>query len=357
MEQALLFITEKSKFLLITGAVFLLLEFLRPSRRQRKWRRDSYLDLIYSFMLPVLVYPASVLFSTWLIGEFWPPPGNTGQHTITQTPEHGQAKVQPEGKVFYHPDRGFVGLDRFTATTEHNQNTITRIFLVQVNPAKSGSGQNASPIIHITEVEKQISGKVTKGVSGFFFQMRQAINEWNLGLQLLLATFLVDLAGYWRHRLMHTRFLWPFHAIHHSSKELDWLSNERFHPINTYISYLLSLMVLILFFEDSFVFAMCMPLREVYGMFIHSNVNISYGPLNTVFASPLFHRWHHAANEMADKNYCTFFSFLDRMFGTYYLPKDKQEPVSLGLAKDDLTNRFWPQIIYPFVKLARMKVR
>ncbi|TDJ59555.1 MAG: fatty acid hydroxylase family protein, partial [Nitrospina sp.] len=150
---------------------------------------------------------------------------------------------------------------------------------------------------------------------------------------------------------------WPFHAIHHSPKELDWLSTERFHPVNTYISYLLSLTVLILFFEDPFIFALCMPLRKAYGMFIHANVNISYGPFDFVLASPLFHHWHHAASEMADKNYCTFFSFLDWMFGTYYLPKDKKEPASVGLAQDDLANRFWPQMVYPFIKLARMKTR
>jgi sterol desaturase/sphingolipid hydroxylase (fatty acid hydroxylase superfamily) len=324
-----LFFTENTKLLLIAGAVFVLLEFLRPARRQRKWRKDSSLDLIYSFVLPILVYPASILLSTWFIGQFWLTPANpadTGslQQTVTQPPEHGQAEIQSDGKVIYHPNPGFLSLDRFTATTEYNQNIITRTFLVKVNPASGVSGENASPAIYIAEVDKQVSGKVTEGFSGFFFQIRQTIYGWNLGLQLLLATFLFDLAGYWRHRLMHTRFLWLFHAIHHGSKELDWLSNERFHPINTYISYLLSLMVLILFFEDPFVFAMCMPLRKAYGMFIHSNVKISYGPLDTIFASPLFHHWHHSASEMADRNYCTFFPFWIECSAPIIYPKTKR---------------------------------
>jgi hypothetical protein len=46
-----------------------------------------------------------------------------------------------------------------------------------------------------------------------------------------------------------------------------------------------------------------------------------------------------------------------RWFGTYYLPEDKKEPVSVGLANDDMTNRFWSQMIYPFIKLTRMKAR
>ena len=360
MEQFFLFIVTKSKFLLVAASVFLLLEFLRPARRhQKRWRKDTALDLIYSFALPVLVYPASVLLSAWLIGQFWPVPSNPPEsghfrQAVTQKPAHGAVDVEPDGRLLYHPGSGFRGMDRFVLTTKYNENTVTQTFLVAaVPPAPMGQKAASAPKISILEVDRQVTGKVTTGISGFFFQMRQAIGGWDLGWQLLLATLLVDLAGYWRHRLMHSRFLWPFHTIHHSPKELDWLSNERFHPVNTYISYLLSLTVLILFFEDPYIFAMCMPLRKAYGMFIHSNVNISYGPFDFVLASPLFHHWHHAASEMADKNYCTFFSFLDWMFGTYYLPKDRKEPASVGLVQDDLTNRFWPQMVYPFIKLAR----
>ena len=111
------------------------------------------------------------------------------------------------------------------------------------------------------EVDRQVTDKVTTGISGFFFQMRQAIDGWDLGWELLLATFLVDLVGYWRHRLMHSRFLWPFHTIHHSPKELDWLSNERFHQHNIYLSYLPSLSPFILFSEDPFLLVLRMLLR------------------------------------------------------------------------------------------------
>ena len=365
MEQVLSLLEQKIELLFIAGAIFLLLEFLRPARRQRKWRKDSGLDLVYSFTIPLVVYPVSVLLCAWLTEQFWPVPHNLAdthlpQQTITQTPEHGKVGFEQNGKIIYHPNSKFEGLDRFTTTSKHNQNTITRTYLVKVEyrvPAGGSPGKEPSPAIYIAEVEKKVSGKVTEGTRGFFFQMRESIYKWHLGLQLLFATFLIDFAGYWRHRLMHTRFLWPFHAIHHSSKELDWLSNERFHPINVYIANLLSLTVLILFFKDPFVFALAIPLRGVYGMFLHSNVKISYGPLDTIFASPLFHHWHHAANEMSDKNYCTFFSFLDRIFGTYYLPKDNREPATLGLSKDTLANRFWPQFIYPFTKLIRARAR
>lgn len=363
MEQFFPFIIEKSKFLLLAAAIFMLLEFLRPAHRgQKRWRKDSALDLIYSFTLPVLVYPASVLLSAWLTGQFWtipPHPLESGQfrQTVTQKPAHGEMNIQPDGRIVYHPEPGYQGIDQIILQTEYNGNIITQTFLVRVPPAPKGQDTPPAGKIAIVEVDHQVTGKVTTGISGIFFHIRQTIDGWGIGWQLLLATFLVDLVGYGRHRLMHTRFLWPFHAIHHSPKELDWLSNERFHPVNAYFSNLSSLIVLFLFFEDPLTLALCIPLRRMYGMFVHSNVSISYGPLNYILVSPLFHHWHHAANEKANKNYCAFFSFVDLVFGTYYLPKDKREPSALGLAEDDMANRFWPQMVYPFVKLARMKTR
>src|SRR5688572_18543237 len=49
---------------------------------------------------------------------------------------------------------------------------------------------------------------------------------------LVMAVFLGDFIGYWRHRLEHTKWLWPTHAIHHSDEEMTWLTLNRFHPIN-----------------------------------------------------------------------------------------------------------------------------
>ena len=127
MDEFLIFVTEKTKFLLIAAAVFLLLEFVRPARLlQKKWRKDTLLDLVYSFTLPVLVYPASVLLSAWLVVQFWPTSINRTnmgdfRQTVTQTPMHGKVEIQPGGKFIYHPDSGFLGLDRFATTTEHNQ--------------------------------------------------------------------------------------------------------------------------------------------------------------------------------------------------------------------------------------------
>ena len=51
-------------------------------------------------------------------------------------------------------------------------------------------------------------------------------------VQFFLAVLVADLAQYALHRAFHTvPSLWRFHAIHHSSKALDWLAGSRAHIV------------------------------------------------------------------------------------------------------------------------------
>ena len=352
--------------LLYAAAFFVLLEHLIPaSRTQKKWRSDSALDLTYSYLLPVLLTPARmgmmVLLAGALLGALPSPgpnpDGPTLQQSLKEAPDHGQGSFAPDGSFTYTPDPGFYGVDDFVIQKTDGRNSVFQTYLVRVSPGSKQTlpTEPAKPQIQYVEVDKEVSGEVTEGVSGGFFKARKFINQQNIWVQLFLAILLVDFVGYWRHRWMHTRYLWPFHAIHHSPRQLDWLSNERFHPVNTHISNLLSLIAMLAFFEDPFVYALAMPLRHYYGMLLHANVKLSFGPLSPVFASPLFHHWHHSDSEIANKNYATFFSGFDFLFGTYYLPKDKTEPKSLGLPQGDILRpNLWTQFIYPFIELANM---
>src|SRR5436305_10424168 len=47
----------------------------------------------------------------------------------------------------------------------------------------------------------------------------KAVPLWAQVLAILLIT---DIAQYWIHRLLHGRALWPFHAIHHSARQVTW---------------------------------------------------------------------------------------------------------------------------------------
>src|SRR5262249_45198993 len=56
------------------------------------------------------------------------------------------------------------------------------------------------------------------------------------------------------------------------------------------------------------------------------NLRWRFGWLEHVVATPAFHRWHHTADEHRDHNYASTLPVLDRLFGTWYLPRNEQPP-------------------------------
>lgn len=172
-------------------------------------------------------------------------------------------------------------------------------------------------------------------------------------LQVLCALFVMDFSTYWRHRLMH-RFLWRVHSIHHSALHLTWLTALRLHPFEILVSMVFDATLLHLFGFEGNAITAALVITVFYNYYLHSNINISYPkPLRWILASPHFHRWHHATDKAAyDKNFCSFFSLLDLMFGTYYHP-EKRLPEKYGLS--DREQKKYPapllgQLMYPLRK-------
>ena len=61
------------------------------------------------------------------------------------------------------------------------------------------------------------------------------LSELPLWLQAVLFLVLSDFMLYWLHRMFHGGGFWKYHAIHHSSEDLDWISAARFHPVNLFL--------------------------------------------------------------------------------------------------------------------------
>ena len=150
-------------------------------------------------------------------------------------------------------------------------------------------------------------------------------------LQAVEIFVLVDLFSYWSHRLFHRGRWWPFHAVHHSSEDLDWLSSVRLHPVNDLVTKLAQVTPLLLVGFNPFVSLSVSPLLTLYAIFIHANVDWDFGPLRYIIATPAFHRWHHSKDREAwDKNFAGLFPFWDILFGTFYMPKDRP-PQNFGI--------------------------
>ena len=170
------------------------------------------------------------------------------------------------------------------------------------------------------------------------------------GLIVLEMFLLGDVIGYWTHRVFHHSLLWNFHAVHHSSRQLDWLSAVRVHPVNDVLSKLALAVPLACLGFPLNALAAYVPFLTFYAILLHANVSWSFGPLRHVIASPLFHRWHHTTEEQGlDKNFAPLFPFVDLVFGTFYMPRLRR-PERFGTTTTVVPETFIGQLIFPFRK-------
>ena len=208
-------------------------------------------------------------------------------------------------------------------------------------------------LIFITPVIVILATAMTQLVQGYGLILLPAETWVNVptAITIIVAVFVGDFAGYWRHRLEHTRILWPSHAVHHSDTEMNWFSLERFHPINRVTTYLLDNAALLLLGLPPYAVVANSLIRHYYGYFIHADLPWTYGRFfGSIFVSPAMHRWHHAADIQAfNTNYATVFSMIDRWFGTQRVPGPCDAP--LGVT-DKIEQSFRGQLRYPFQKSA-----
>ena len=171
-----------------------------------------------------------------------------------------------------------------------------------------------------------------------------------LWLQVIILLIATDFCQYWLHRAFHGRGLWPFHAIHHGAREVNWTTTFRVHPVN-YLLYTTSLAILarLLGFAPQ-AFLLAAPIAFFSGALSHANLNWTFGPLRYLVSSPVFHRWHHTASpETRDRNFAPMFPVWDLMFGTFFMPAGRR-PEGYGVegAPEDIVGQLWR----PFVPLA-----
>jgi len=169
-----------------------------------------------------------------------------------------------------------------------------------------------------------------------------ALPVWAVGF---LAIFAGDFIGYWRHRLEHTAWLWPGHAIHHSDTAMTWTTGLRFHPLNRVTTALIDTSALALLGFPVWALVANNLVRHYYGLFIHMDLPWTYGPLGRVLVSPAMHRWHHVRDANgAGVDFATVFSAFDQAFGTYHVPGLCTVPLGVRdeIGKGALAQLLWP---------------
>ena len=174
---------------------------------------------------------------------------------------------------------------------------------------------------------------------------------WPVLAQLSLALLVAELPKYWFHRLEHEHdWLWRFHAPHHSVPRLYWLNASRFHPVDLGIDTILGVGSLVALGCDDVIIALFLVTSTVHGVFQHANLELRCGPLNWIFSMAELHRWHHSRTTVeANHNYGQNLIVWDIVFGTRYLPDDREPPRNVGLAGlPNYPMSFFAQLAAPF---------
>lgn len=166
-------------------------------------------------------------------------------------------------------------------------------------------------------------------------------------LQFLTVAMLTDFLVYWRHRTEHKLF-WPIHAVHHSPTELH-AANDIGHPMQVWFGVVFIAVPMSLVQIDGpgtpVAVAFVLQLLTYY---IHSPIDVHFGPLRKVLVDNRFHRIHHSLEPRHfDKNFGVCFTIWDRWFGTAYDPAPNEWP-QVGLADVEPPRTIRDYLLLPF---------
>lgn len=172
-------------------------------------------------------------------------------------------------------------------------------------------------------------------------------------IQLVFFTISHDIYIYWMHRWQHSnKWLWRIHEAHHSPKKVDWLSGSRSHALEILINQTVEFAPIVLLGSPPEVIAYKGVISAIWGMYIHSNINVKTGWLQKIINGPEMHRWHHSTGKGRNRNFATKLAIWDWIWGTAFLPPSK--PDEYGL-KTYFPKNYFAQTIYAFRSFKKKK--
>ncbi len=178
---------------------------------------------------------------------------------------------------------------------------------------------------------------------------------WPMWGQLLIFFVVLDFVQWFTHTLLHKySFLWKFHKVHHSVKEMGFAAHLRYHWMeNILYKPLKTFGVMILFgFEPQQAYIVHF-LAITIGHINHANIKVTWGPLKYIFNNPVMHLYHHAHDLPEGKfgvNFGISLSLWDYIFKTDYIPEDSGT-IELGFPGDEkFPTDFVGQNTYGFKK-------
>ncbi len=171
---------------------------------------------------------------------------------------------------------------------------------------------------------------------------------------LLIFFIILDFVQWFTHVLLHKyEFLWQFHKVHHSVKEMGFAAHLRYHWMENILYKPLKTIGVMLLggFEPEQAFIVHFVAISI-GHLNHSNIKITWGFLKYIFNNPVMHLYHHIKVLPEHKpngiNFGISLSIWDYLFKTNYVPEDSGT-IELGFSdEEDFPKGFFGQLFYGF---------
>lgn len=173
-------------------------------------------------------------------------------------------------------------------------------------------------------------------------------------VQLLIFFVLLDFVQWFTHVLLHKyEFLWRFHQVHHSVKEMGFAAHLRYHWMeNIFYKPLKTIAVMLLGgFEPEQAFIVHF-IAIAIGHLNHANIKITWGALKYVFNNSVMHLYHHAQvlphSRRHGVNFGISLSIWDYIFKTNYIPENSGTIVLGWLGDEEFPKSFFGQLLVGF---------
>ncbi len=180
-----------------------------------------------------------------------------------------------------------------------------------------------------------------------------SISSWPIWSQLLVFFVTLDFVQWYTHRLLHKYyFLWKFHKVHHSVKEMGFAAHLRYHWMENvlYKPFKIIAVMLLGGFEPEQAYIVHF-FAILIGHLNHANLKITWGPLKYILNNPVMHLYHHAYSLPKGSygmNFGISLSLWDYLFKTNYIPEDSGT-IPIGFKGDEkFPNSFFKQNFYGF---------
>ncbi|HSI69505.1 MAG TPA: sterol desaturase family protein [Gillisia sp.] len=193
------------------------------------------------------------------------------------------------------------------------------------------------------------------GIFGVTNLVAIEVQELPVWAQLAIMLVIADFIQWNVHRQLHRQpWLWEFHKVHHSVKEMGFAAQFRFHFMETIIYKTVQYIPLAMIGFGIQEFIIVHMFAVLVGHLNHANVGWGYGIFGYIFNNPKMHIWHHSKalpeEHPNGMNYGLTLSIWDYLFGTAYVPHDGKD-IELGFDGDeDFPETFTGQVVFPFRK-------